>query len=99
MGFSYRCLATAILTSCPPSLTGICRLTPLSSAYTPNTHTNSHACELCTLVEQTQEKVLAQLPGLSPSLTYGYAHASSKAGELFPLCSPPALHILPFLSK
>lgn len=65
MSFPYQCLATAILTSCPPGLTGICRLTPLPSPYTPDTHTNSYICELCTHVEQTHVKVLTQLPGLS----------------------------------
>lgn len=78
MSFPYQCLSTAILTSCPAGLTGICRLTPLPSPYT-HTHTNSYTCELCTLMSR-----------YSPGRTRGHTHASSKAGELFPLCGPAA---------
>lgn len=34
----YQCLTAAILTSCPPGLTGICCLTLLPSPSTPNMH-------------------------------------------------------------
>lgn len=71
MSFPYQCLATAILASCPHGLTGICRLTPLPSPCSANTHTNSAVCELCTLVEQTHWTVLAQSPGIPPSLVCG----------------------------
>lgn len=38
MSFPYQCLAAAILSSCLAGPTGICRLTPLPSLCTANTH-------------------------------------------------------------
>lgn len=99
MSFPYQCLATAILTSCPAGLTGICRLTPLPSPYATNTHTHTNSYTLCSPVKHTHKQVLTHLPGLSLSHSWIHTHASSKAGEVFPFCGPPALHILLFLSK
>lgn len=86
MSFPYQCLVTAILTSCPAGLAGICRLTPLPSPCTPNTHTQT-ATHFALLLMSRYWLVYQVFPH---SLTRGYAHASSK--ELFPLCAPPALY-------
>lgn len=63
------------------------------------TLTHTHCYTLHTLVKHAHKQVLAHSPGLSPSFTRWYTHASSKAGEVLPLCCPPGLHILLFLSK
>lgn len=45
MSFPYQCLDTAILTSCPAGLPGICRLTPLPSPHNTNSYTLSAPVE------------------------------------------------------
>ncbi len=67
MGFPYQCLATAILTSCPAGLAGICRLTPLPSPDTPDPQADGHTCELCSSQAGT-----ASFTGSVFSLTCGY---------------------------
>lgn len=49
MSFPYQCLATAILPSCPAGPTCICRLTPLPSPHTANTHGGTHFTSSYTL--------------------------------------------------
>lgn len=73
MSFPYQCLATAILTSCPAGLTGICRLTPLPSPYTPNTH-----AQTATLASSNTSTSRYRYKSFSHSITRGHVHHPRK---------------------
>lgn len=102
MSFPYQCLATAALTSCPAGLAGICRLTSLPSPYTPNTHTHTHIRKEPHSWSHGAHSLAGagSLTSLSPSIIHRHTLVHHlKAGGPFPFRGPPALHILPFLSK